>query len=105
MKIENNRITFPKALNAKWSGKVIEENESELTLEGEDEDSYVKFFTPFRGVAKLLLFENDRWVDAETSAALSSFDLSSLGLDTLPDAKEAAKGESPKDDAPFIHTL
>ena len=41
MKIEKNQITFLKALNAKWSGKVVEENENELTLEGEDEDSYV----------------------------------------------------------------
>ena len=103
MKIEKNQITFLKALNAKWSGKVVEENENELTLEGEDEESYVKFYTPFRGVAKLLLFEGDRWVDAETSAALSSFDLSSLGLDALPDAKDSAKGAS-KDDAPIIHT-
>ena len=103
MKIENNRITFPKTLNTKWSGKVVEENEKELTLEGEGEESYVKFYTPFRGVAKLLLFEDGRWVDAETSAALSSFDLSSLGLDAFPDAKDSAKDTS-KDDAPIIHT-
>ncbi len=103
MKIENNRITFPKTLNTKWSGKVVEENEKELTLEGEDEESYVKFYTPFRGVAKLLLFEDGRWVDAETSAALSSIDLSSLGQDAFPDAKDSAKDAS-KDYAPTIHT-
>ena len=103
MKIEKNQITFPKALNAKWSGKVVEETETELTLEGEDEESYVKFYTPFRGVAKLLLFEDARWVDAETSAALSSFDLSALGLDAFPDTKGSAKDTS-KDNEPIIHT-
>ena len=67
------------------AGKIIEETETHLTLEGEDEESYLKIFTPFRGVAKLVLFENDRWVDAETHSSIANFDFSSLGLDTMPD--------------------
>ena len=87
MKIEEKRVTFPKTLSVKYVGKIVEETSTHLTLEGEDEDSYLKIFTPFRGVAKLLLFENDKWIDAESSSAVSNFDLSSLGLEdvsTLP---------------------
>jgi len=80
MKIEEKRVTFPKTLSVKYAGKIVEETATHLTLEGEDEDSYLKIFTPFRGVAKLL---NDKWVDAENSSAVSNFDFSSLGLGDL----------------------
>ena len=85
MKIDDKRVTFPKSLSVKYAGKVVEETETHLTLEGEDEESYLKIFTPFRGVAKLVLYENDRWVDAETLSSISNFDFSSLGLDNLSD--------------------
>ena len=83
MEIEDKRVTFPKSLSVKYAGKIVEETDTHLTLEGEDEDSFLKIYNPFRGVAKLLLFENDQWVDAETSSAISNFDLSSLGLGDL----------------------
>jgi hypothetical protein len=70
MKIEEKRVTFPKRLTVKYAGKIVEETDTHLTLEGEDEESYLKIFNPFRGVAKLLMFENDQWVDAETSIFL-----------------------------------
>ena len=85
MKIDDKRVTFPKSLSVKYVGKIVEETEPQLTLEGEDEESYLKIFTPFRGVAKLILYENDRWVDAETLSSISNFDFSSLGLDNLSD--------------------
>ena len=85
MKIDDKRVTFPKSLSVKYAGKIIEETETHLTLEGEDEESYLKIFTPFRGVAKLILYENDRWVDAETLSSISNFDFSSLGLDNISD--------------------
>ena len=85
MKIEDKRVTFPKSLSVKYAGKIVEETDTHITLEGEDEESYLKIFTPFRGVAKLVLFENDRWVDAETHSSIANFDFSSLGLDTMPD--------------------
>ena len=85
MKIDEKRVTFPKSLSVKYAGKIVEETETHLTLEGEDEDSYLKIFTPFRGVAKLVLYENDRWVDAETLSSISNFDFSSLGLDNISD--------------------
>ena len=82
---ESEKLTFPKSLSVKYVGKVVEETETHLTLEGEDEESYLKIFTPFRGVAKLVLYENDRWVDAETLSSIANFDFSSLGLDNMPD--------------------
>ena len=85
MKIDDKRVTFPKSLSVKYVGKIVEESETHLTLEGEDEESYLKIFTPFRGVAKLFLYENDRWVDAETLSSISNFDFSSLGLENLSD--------------------
>tara|TARA_B100000945_G_scaffold305393_1_gene291817 strand:+ start:1597 stop:1896 length:300 start_codon:yes stop_codon:yes gene_type:complete len=85
MKIEDKRITFPKSLSFKYAGKIVEETKTHLTLEGEDEESYLKIFTPFRGVAKLVLYENDRWVDAETLSSIGNFDFSSLGLENMPD--------------------
>ena len=85
MKIEDKRVTFPKSLSVKYAGKIVEETDTHLTLEGEDEESYLKIFTPFRGVAKLVLYENERWVDAETLSSISNFDFSSLGLDNMPD--------------------
>ena len=96
MKIEEKRVTFPKTLSVKYAGKIVEETATHLTLEGEDEDSYLKIFTPFRGVAKLLLFENDKWVDAESSAAVSNFDLSSLGLEDLSDFSNGDETDSPE---------
>ena len=83
MKIEEKRLTFPKSLKVKYAGKIVDESETHLTLEGEGEDSYLKVFNPFRGVSKLILFENDSWVDAETSSSVSNFDFSSLGLEDL----------------------
>ena len=83
MKVEDKRITFPKTLSVKYSGKIIEETDTHLTLEGENEDSFLKIYSPFRGVAKLLLFENNHWLDAETSSGVSNLDLSSLGLENL----------------------
>ncbi len=83
MKIEGNQITFPKTLDVKYSGKLTEETDSQLTIEGEDDDSYLKVYSPFRGIAKLLLFENGHWVDAESGSA--DFDFSSLGMGNLPD--------------------
>ena len=96
MKIEDKRVTFPKTITVKYAGKIVEETDTHLTLEGEDEDSYIKIFTPFRGVAKLLLFENDKWVDAESSTAVSNFDLSSLGLGDLSDLSNGDEADSPK---------
>ena len=94
MKIEEKRVTFPKTLLVKYAGKIVEETATHLTLEGEDEDSYLKIFTPFRGVAKLLLFENDKWVDAENSSAVSNFDFSSLGQGDLPSLSVGEKADS-----------
>jgi hypothetical protein len=96
MKIEEKRVTFPKNLTVKYAGKIVEETETEITIEGEDEESYLKIFNPFRGVAKLLMFENDQWVDAETSAAVSNFDLSSLGLGDLSALSTGDQADSPE---------
>ena len=85
MKIEEKRVTFPKSLSVKYAGKIVKETKTLITIEGQDEDSYLKIFNPFRGVAKLLIFENERWVDADTSSAVSNFDFNSLGLDNLSD--------------------
>ena len=85
MKIDDKRVTFPKSLPVKYAGKVVEETETHLTIEGEDEESYLKIFTPFRGVEKLVLYENDRWVDAETLSSIANLDFSSLGLENMPD--------------------
>ena len=96
MQIEDKKVTFPKTFAVKYAGKIVEETDTHLTLEGEDEDSYLKIFTPFRGVAKLLLFENDRWVDAESSATGSNFDLSSLGMGDLSDLPNGDEADSPE---------
>ena len=96
MKIEDKRVIFPKTIAVKYAGKIVEETDTHLTLEGEDEDSYLKIFTPFRGVAKLLLFENDKWIDAESSAAVSNFDLSSLGLGDISDLSKGDEVDPPK---------
>ena len=94
MKIDEKRVTFSKSLSVKFSGKIVDENSSHITLEGEGEESYLKIFNPFRGVAKLLLFENDSWVDAETSSSVSNFDLSSLGLGDLENLSSNEKNSS-----------
>ena len=97
MKIEDKRVTFPKSLSVKYAGKIVEETDTHLTLEGKDEDSFLKIYSPFRGVAKLLMFENDQWVDAETSSSVSNFDLSSLGLGDLSTLSVKDDMDSSKD--------
>ena len=96
MEINEKRVTFPRSLTVKYEGKVIDESDTHLTIEGTGEDSYLKIFNPFRGVAKLLLFENERWVDAETSSGISNFDFSSLGLDDLSSLSSEDKETSKK---------
>ena len=95
MKIDEKQVTFPKTLSVKYVGKIIEETATHLTLEGENEDSYLKIFTPFRGVAKLLLFENDKWIDAENSSSVSNFDFLHLDLEIfqlyLPEMKQTLR--------------
>jgi hypothetical protein len=82
IQIDGAKITLPKSDRILYSGKVVKESETEVVLKGEDEDSYVKVLSPFRGVEKLIVFEDNQWVDSETLAALSGFDLSSILQDT-----------------------
>ncbi len=96
MKIEGNRITFSKKLEVKFSGNVIEENEEQITLEGVDEDSYLKIYSPFRGIAQLLLFENGKWLDAESG--VSQFDYSALGLGEPPDLDNLDENDEQAED-------
>ena len=96
MKIEGNRITFSKKLEVKFSGNFIEENEEQITLEGVDEDSYLKIYSPFRGIAQLLLFENGKWLDAESG--VSQFDYSALGLGEPPDLESLDENDEQAED-------
>ena len=80
---QKKRITFSKDLDVKFSGKQIKETENEITLEGEDEESYLKIYNPFHRVAKLILYEDDTWVDAESMDKIGDLDLSDLGLEKL----------------------
>lgn len=83
IKVKKKRVTFSKSLDVKYSGKQVKETKNEITLEGEDEESYLKIYNPFHRVAKLLLFEGGTWVDAETSAMVGDLDLAALGLENL----------------------
>ena len=96
MKIENKIVIFPRSLKVKFSGKIVKETETHISLEGEGDDSYLKIFNPFRGVAKLLLYENETWVDSETNSVPPNFDLSSLGLGDLDSLGKEGSGESKK---------
>ena len=80
---QKKRITFSKDLDVKFSGKQIKETEKELTLEGEDEESYLKIYNPFHRVAKLILYEDNTWVDADSMNKIGDLDLSELGLEKL----------------------
>ena len=90
IKVKKEKITFSKDLDVKYSGKLVKETDKEITLEGEDEESYLKIYNPFHRVAKLILYEGDTWVDADTSSKIGDLDL----------APAAASGgaEAPGDD-------
>ena len=83
IKVKKKRITFSKKLDVKFSGKQVKENDSEITIEGEDEESYLKIYNPFHRVAKLILFEEDTWVDADNMNKIGDLDFSELGLENL----------------------
>ena len=83
IKVNKKHITFSKELDVKFSGKQVKENDSEITIEGEDEESYLKIYNPFHRVAKLILFEGDTWVDADNMNKIGDLDLSELGLENL----------------------
>ena len=70
-------------LDVKFSGKQIKETEKEITLEGEDEESYLKIYNPFHRVAKLILYEDDTWIDSDNMSKIGDLDLSELGLEKL----------------------
>jgi hypothetical protein len=42
------------------------------------------------------MFENDQWVDAETSASAANFDFSSLGLGDLSALSAGDQADSPE---------
>ena len=83
IKVKKKRITFSKELDVKFSGKQVKENEREITIEGEDEESYLKIYNPFHRVSKLILFEGESWVDADNMNKIGDLDLSELGLENL----------------------
>ena len=83
IKVKKKRITFSKDLDVKFSGKPIKETETEITIEGEDEESYLKIYNPYHRVAKLILYEGDTWVDSESMNKIGDLDLSELGLENL----------------------
>ena len=83
IKLNKKKITISKDLDVKYSGKLVKETDKEITLEGEDEESYLKIYNPFHRVAKLILYEGDTWVDADTSSKFEDLDLAELGLDKL----------------------
>ena len=83
IKVKKKKITFSKDLDVKYSGKLVKETDKEITLEGEDEESYLKIYNPFHRVAKLILYEGDTCVDAETSLKIGDLDLAELGIDKL----------------------
>lgn len=89
MKTDGKQITFSKELSVKYSGKIIRETDQEITIEGEDEDSYVKVYTPFRGVAQLFLFENETWQNTTKSTpSFGGMDFSSFDFGNLPDGMD-----------------
>ncbi len=47
MKIDEKQVTFPKTLSVTYAGKIIEETATHLTLDVENEDSYIKNVPPF----------------------------------------------------------
>ena len=96
MKIEGKRVTFSKKPDVKYSGNLIQTTEDQITLEGVDEDSYIKIYSPFRGIAQLLLFENGKWIDAQSGS--SQFDFSSLGLGDLPDPDDLEESAEQAED-------
>ena len=83
IKVKKKKITFSKDLDVKYSGKLVKDTNKDITLEGEDEESYLKIYNPFHRVAKLILYEGDTWVDAETSSKIGDLDLAELGIDKL----------------------
>ena len=83
IKVKKKRISFSTGLDVKYSGKLIKATKQEITLEGEDEESYLKIYNPFHRVAKLILYDGNNWVDADNSTKISDLDLAALGLDQL----------------------
>jgi hypothetical protein len=83
IKVKKKRITFSRELDVKFSGKQIHENDCEITIEGEDEESYLKIYNPFHNVAKLILFEGETWVDADNMNKIEDLNISELGLENL----------------------
>ena len=81
--VKKKKITFSKDLDVKYSGKLVKETKKEITLEGEDEESYLKIYNPFHRVAKLILYEGDTWVDADKPSKIGDINLAELGLDKL----------------------
>ena len=83
IKVKKKRIIFPTSLDVKFSGKLIKETKLEITLEGKDEESYLKIYNPFHRVAKLILYEGDTWVDSDSSMKIGDLDLAALGLNQI----------------------
>ena len=81
--VKDKKIIFSKKLDVKFSGKVLEDDEKEIIIEGEDESSYLKVYNPFKRVAKLLVFENNQWVDTENSSTLENLNLENFDLNNI----------------------
>ena len=80
-------LHFPKSLWVEHRGVQVSERAETVTVEGENEDSYLKVFNAFGRVLKLYTFEGGRWIDADTGGTPGPLDDREAGR--LPDAPEA----------------
>lgn len=94
LEAKGKKLSYSKTLWADHGGVRVKEGKETITVEGVDEDSFVKIFSHFGRVLKLYTFENGGWVDVETGAVPTDFDESMAGtVIPAPLAKDAKKAK------------
>ena len=96
LEAKGKKLRYSKTLWADYGGVRATEEKDLVSVEGVDEDSYVKVFNHFGRVLKLYTFENGEWLDLETGAAPAALDESQAGrvptnAAPAPDKKAPAK--------------
>ncbi len=108
LEAKGKKLRYSKTLWADYGGVRAKEEKDVVSVEGVDEDSYVKILNHFGRVLKLYTFENGEWLDLETGAAPATLDESQAGRveasaapapHTKVPAKPARTAASKKNDA------
>jgi hypothetical protein len=79
MEVKGKKLQFARTLWVQFGGVKAHEGKDTVSIEGVDDESYLKVFNHFGRVHKLFTFEDGKWIDTDTGAEPTGLDESLAG--------------------------